>query len=375
MLLTKEVEIKIRPQTLKHYESLGYKIPMKRATNNTYAKYKKEFVYDFNKPIIVKVEDLLPQSNVKVDVLCDYCREETFSIVYSRYNDEARCVAKHACKNCWQKKQEEVTTIKYGVPYVLELESVQRKCKETLQKNYDVSIPLQSKKIKEKQVQTVHNTYGVENISQLKEVKEQKARTTFEHFGVDVPSRSEEIKRKMSETCERRYGYSNPAKSPQVREKISETLYTNSSQRTSKQQLYIFNLYKLTNSTAQLNFPIVYYNGDICFPEEKIVVEYDGGFHDGQVKMGKLTQKEFDQKELTRDKVIKSEGYKIVRIKSDTDYLPQDVVLFQMLNEAKYYFATTNHTWATYDIDKSMLYNAIHKQGIPYNFGSLRKIS
>ena len=82
-----------------------------------------------------------------------------------------------------------------------------------------------------------------------------------------------------------------------------------------------------------------------------------------------------DQKELIRDKVIKSEGYKIVRIKSDTDYLPQDVVLFQMLNEAKYYFATTNHTWQTYDIDKSMLFNAMHKQGIPYNFGSLRKIS
>ena len=42
-ILTKEVEIKVNSKTVKYYKSLGYEIPMKKASKSTYKKYKKEF--------------------------------------------------------------------------------------------------------------------------------------------------------------------------------------------------------------------------------------------------------------------------------------------------------------------------------------------
>ena len=110
------------------------------------------------------------------------------------------------------------------------------------------------------------------------------------------------------------------------------------------------------------------------FTKWKIDIEYDGGFHNGQVKLGRLTQEEFDQKEIIRNNIIKREGYKIMRIVSRKDLLPSDSTLLQMLSEAKEYFSKTNHHWCTYDIDQSLLFSAEHKDGIYYDFCELRTI-
>ena len=45
-----------------------------------------------------------------------------------------------------------------------------------------------------------------------------------------------------------------------------------------------------------------------------------------------------------------------------------------MLDQAKEYFSTTNHTWIEYDIDTSTMRNAEHKDGVYYEYGKLRKI-
>ena len=124
-----------------------------------------------------------------------------------------------------------------------------------------------------------------------------------------------------------------------------------------------------------MNFPISRFSADICFVNEKLDIEVDFGGHNLSVKLGQLTQEEFDRKELIRDKVIKSKGYKIIRIKSKSDLLPSDSILLQMLNDARNYFSTTQHSWCIFDIDKSLLFNAENKNGIPYNYGSLRTIT
>lgn len=194
--------------------------------------------------------------------------------------------------------------------------------------------------------------------------------TCVANYGVEAPAKSEEIRKRMRETSLRKYGYSNPMQSLNVQSKVNETLCKNGTQKTSKQQLYLHSLYG-----GELNFFIKYYATDICFPEEKIVLEYDGGFHDGRVKLGRLTQEEFDQKELVRDKIIKLEGYRIIRIKSDSDLLPSDPILLQMLNDARNYFSLyPQHSWIEYNIDTSTVHNAENKQGISYNYGELRII-
>ena len=60
-ILTKEVEVRPTGKMIKYYKDLGYN-----------AKY--------NKPLIVKVKDLPRSSFVRVDVLCDYCKQEILQI-------------------------------------------------------------------------------------------------------------------------------------------------------------------------------------------------------------------------------------------------------------------------------------------------------
>ena len=307
MILSKEVEVRLNAFNVEYYKSLGYEIPMKRATTSSYKKYKKFLVYDFNQTLKVKIEDLPKGSNVRVEVLCDWCQKNKALIQYGTYNKSINISGNYACKECGAEKRNQI----------------------------------------------VYEKYGVDNVAQI-----------------------DEVKRRMKTTSKERYGYDNPAKSPKVKEKISQTLYANSSQRTSRQQTYLFNLYKSTDSTTELNYPISHFNADICLSNEKIDIEYDGGFHNGTVQTGRLTQEEFDHKELIRDKIIKSEGYKIIRIKSNSDKLPSDHILLQMLSEAKQYFSETAHSWMTFDIDNSRMINAENKDanGIPYSFGELRKI-
>ena len=88
-------------------------------------------------------------------------------------------------------------------------------------------------------------------------------------------------------------GYYYASQSPEVKEKINKTLCQYSNQKTSRQQLYLHSLYG-----GELNYPIKYYSADICFPEEKFEIEVDCGGHDLNVKTGRMTQEEFDKREI-----------------------------------------------------------------------------
>lgn len=64
-----------------------------------------------------------------------------------------------------------------------------------------------------------------------------------------------------------------------------------------------------------------------------------------------------------------------MRIISEKDLLPSDQILFQMLSEARSYFSTyPNHSWIEFNISTSTVRNAENKDGIPYDFGTLRTI-
>lgn len=300
-ILTKEVEVKVNSYTIKHYESLGYTIPLRKASKSSFQHTGKEFVYDLNNIFTVKVGDLPKRSNVKIDVICDVCGEVVHGITYEHYCESMDTFGEYACKKCKTKHY-----------------------KESCLRNY-----------------------GVDNSTKSKKVYEQ-----------------------MIQTSLQRYGTIHPMQSSKIKEKAVKTLYKNSSQKTSKQQHYICNLYK-----GILNFPLKYYNLDICFPEEKLCIEYDGGGHNLAVVTGKITKEEFNQKEIIRNAIIKREGYKQMRIISSTDKLPLDSTLFQMLSYTKEYFSKyPEHSWIEYNIDSSSIRSAEHKDGIFFNYGDLRTI-
>ena len=331
---------------------------------------------------------------------------------------------------------------RYGVKNPAQTKEIQDKIKKTNLEKYGVENVFLNDKIKEKASNTIREKYGVENVLLNREIKEKRDKTLLERcgtlyplqkeeymtklkqtnmekYGVEFASQADEIKQKMRETFLKKYGVNNPAKSQMIQDKIKktnlerygvesilslpnfhenarkidmerygvyhhlqnpnilakqkETFFKNGTCPTSKQQLYLHSLYG-----GELNYPISYYSADICFPDEKLNIEIDLGGHNLSVKLGSLTQAEFDQKEIIRNNVIKREGYKQMRIISSKDLLPSDEILLQLLSHAKQYFSKyPNHSWINFDIDNSRIINVESKDsnGVFFDYGKLRRIT
>lgn len=369
MLLDQYVEVKINSYTVKYYESLGYVIPHKEANESTKKRYKKDFVYDLNAKIRVKIDDLPKNSNVKVRNLCDMCKKEITLIRYVDYNRSIDRNGNCVCRKCAYIRNEQNMVAKYGESY-LKTDEFKDKSRKTMIAKYGCSNPLQNKEIMEKVRKTNLQKYGCINVGQYHEIREKVKATNIERYGYDNPLQNENVKRKMIHTNLNRYGVPWTMQCPEVREKSNKTFCKNGTQKTSSQQLYLHSLYG-----GEINYPISYYAIDICFPDDKLCIEYDGGGHRLRVDLGLITDEEFDRKEIIRNSIIKREGYKQMRIISTTDKLPSDEILLQLLSYAKEYFSSyPEHSWIEFNIDSSSIRNAEQKDGIFFNYGELRKI-
>ena len=134
-ILTKEVEVKVNGKTIKYYENLGYEIPTKPASHNGRS-VKKEFVYDFSKTFKVKVDDLQPNSDIKIDVLCDYCHKEVLTMKRDQYTRSTKEINKIACKRCSPLKVKEVSMLRYGVDNYAKTQECKEKMKFYLEGNF-----------------------------------------------------------------------------------------------------------------------------------------------------------------------------------------------------------------------------------------------
>ena len=92
-----------------------------------------------------------------------------------------------------------------------------------------------------------------------------------------------------------------------VKEKIAVAFYEKGSQKTSSQQLEIYNILKENNYKVELNYPVSNVTLDVAIfiGEIKIDLEYDGWYwHQNS------------QKDRKRDEFLKSKGWKVLRIRS-----------------------------------------------------------
>ena len=350
MLLTESVKMKPVGRIITYLRNLGYD-----------AKSRQE--------IDVKIEDLQPNSNCKVDVLCDYCKEYISHTSYENYNHSRKVVEKDACKNCIDKKREDILLKKYGVSNAINIPGAKDNRIQTNIDKYGIDSHTKSEQVKEKIRNTNFKRYGYYCVSQVPEIKKKMKQTNMDKYGYENVMQSPAIIEKNKQTCLDRYGCTCSLQHPEIREKASQSFYFHGTKQTSKQQELLYYLYG-----GELNYPIKYYSGDIVLLDEKIDIEYNGGGHNLQVKIGQITQDEFDQREIIRNNIIKREGYKLITIISSKDHLPSDEILLQMLEQAKEYFNTTNHTWVEYNIDTSLMRNAEHKEGVFFDYGKLRRL-
>ena len=271
------------------------------------------------------------------------------------------------------KKTKDMMIKKYNVDHYSQTQEYKEKWNKTCEDRYGDDY---RKQFADQAFKTFREKTGYDYPSQSPAVREKIIESYMANYNVCNPQLSLEIRERTEKTCIERYGYSSPLQSEEVKEKIANSSYRNGTVPMSRQQLYLFNLYKTTSDFVELNYPISHFNADICFVKEAIDIELDCGGHNLSVKTGQLTEEQFNQKELIRDKIIKREGYNVIRIKSNSDKLPNDNVLLRMLFEAKKYFSNyPNHSWIEYDIDNSIVLNAEHIGGILYDYGTLRRIN
>jgi len=303
MLLTKEVEVKLSGSNIKYYEDLGYEIPRVLGYGN-------KLVVKNGAAITVSIDDLQLTSGVKVYVLCDICKEHVSYIRYHDYNrqkhDDIYC-----CNACSRIYQQKTCMEKYGVKSTLQMPKTRERLKQVCLERYGVEYPSQAQEIKDKQRQTFLEHYNVENPFQSPEIKEKMYQTWIEKYGVDRPTKSPEIQEKQKATCLAHYGVEYPSQAPSVQEKIRLSLQQNGTVRTSSQQIAIYEMLKayygddnvkINQACGRCSMDVV-----VFFENTPINVEYDGWYWHQNA-----------QRDRARDEFIKTQGYKILRIKSRT---------------------------------------------------------
>ena len=320
-LITKEVQVRIYPKTIQHYIDLGYEIPMRESRGST--KRHKEYVYDTNNYMTVQAKDLSRGSHIPIECTCDECGQPNTITFEGYYQNTQKNDGQYICLQCSQSKKIDTMIQTFG----------------SLEEAYQ-----HGNKVRE---QTFLRKYGGTNAMYVPELKQRQLDAIYD-------------------TC----GYYNVGQNPEIKEKIRTSLYENTTAPTSKQQRYLCDLYH-----GELNYPIKYYSGDIVLVNDMINIEYSGGGHWKSIIVGAETEESFKQKEIKRFYVVKNEGYKQIEIISRKDWLPNDDILLQMLQDAKLYFKNfPNHSWITFDIDEGIVRNAEHKDGVVFNYGQLRKI-
>lgn len=161
--------------------------------------------------------------------------------------------------------------------------------------------------------------YGVEYSMLLPDFKEKVKETSMQKYGVEHYRKSDVVKQKQKETVMRKYGVYSVSQLPQNREKSRELFHKNGLINASSAQKHICDLVK-----GQLNYRFHGFYLDILF-EDWLDIEYDGSGHNLRVKMGKMSQEDFDKKERKRLAAIHFNGLKTIIIKgNDQDLLPPD---------------------------------------------------
>lgn len=355
MLLTKTVKIKWYSRTKSHYTNKGYKFTK---------------MGDYFE---VNVNDLTEGSHADVQVLCDYCKETVITKEYRIYlrDNKNGIINNDCCENCKGLKIIESNQKTYGVNGVMQLDEVKEKAERTCEENYGVKSPLQNKEILQKVKNTNLERYSVENVSSVDKFKEKREQTNLKRWGYKSSLLNPEIIKKFTSTNLNRYGVKYPMQNKEILKKCIDnsmkTLDKNGKIKCSTQQIYLSNLLN-----GKINYLFSNCFLDIVIPNKMVYIEYDGGGHDLSVKLGKLTQEEFNYKEIKRGTFLEKNGWKLIRIISSKDLLPSDEKIIEMIDYAKEYLST-GHNWIKFDIDNQLIKCSQFEES--YDYGKLRRIT
>lgn len=314
------IEVKWVPLSKDWFENKGY----------IFTRYRDSFY--------VKAEDLPLSSHKVVKVKCDYCGDiiNKEFVSYLKKKDGSL----DSCNKCKKFKIKETIQDVYGCDAFFQTDVFKEKSRETCLEKYGFEKASQSEEVKEKTVKTNMKKYGVISAMQTLETKEKLKQSWLEKYGVENVFQSEEIKEKIKQSNLKLYGVENPMQSPDIVAKTRETLYKNGTVPTSSTEKIICNLLHTIYGEENCidNFTIDKLNLDclLLFDGNKIDVEYDG-WH---------WHKDKQEKDMKRNYWLISQGYKVLRIRSNYELPTKEQII-----EGVDYLVKGNHHLCYIDLD------------------------
>jgi uncharacterized protein CbrC (UPF0167 family) len=268
MIKTKFVDVKMVGKNIVHYRSLGYIVRM----------------FDI---IEVPIEHLTEGSHIKIEVGCDYCGKIINKTYKGLLNERKNSVInKDCCSEC--------------IPI---------KCAESNMKLYGVENPMQRLDVRNKLKNTFIELYGVEFISKSPEIKEKVKNTNLSRYGVSCYFKTDECNEKIKiindekrKNYFKNFGYYHPLEQPNIKKKMGKRKLSS----VSFQQNNVYEMLKDKYENIYINFPFssIFLDVVIFFENIKLDIEYDGQYWHNE------------NKDRRRDEYLKSNGWKILRIKS-----------------------------------------------------------
>lgn len=339
------VEISWMPATKEWLESKGY----------VFTKYRDK--------IKIKVEDLQPNSHIKVVCQCDYCGEEFITpyCLYRRNISTGKC----CCNNCRKLKYKDNCIKKYGVENIFQLEEIKEKSRLTSLQKYGTERPCQSQEIKNKIETTNMNKYGYKVALQNPEIQFKSKQTCLYKFGVENVFQSKEIQERIKETNRQKYGEGNIAHTPEIAEKIKrnniekygvpytcqvpsviakirQSLYQNGTVPSSNPEILVCdlleNIYGVGNCFRGYPLDNISMDCMLDLSGNKIDIEYDGWYwHQNR-----------QEKDKRRNYFLIRRGYKVLRIKGNKN---DDIPTREQIIKAIDYLVKDNHCYVEIDMN------------------------
>nr|DAQ37014.1 MAG TPA: endonuclease-like protein [Caudoviricetes sp.] len=324
--------------------------------------------YNFTKMgdvVYIKVKHLSSGTTAKVTVVCDYCNQE-YQTTFHTYTKGHKHILKDACKKCANLKSMEAFKVLHGVTNPLQVPEINKKQKETCLMKYGVEFALQNPDLLKKKDHTCEIRYGNKVPLLIDKFKKKKERTCMEKYGVDHSTKHPSVRRKMEETCFLRYGCKHPMKLDVFKEKLKQsfndrygvdyclqvpefakrarvqimkTLTQNGNVPTSSQQIEVYNLVKNMYGEHHVilnkSLPPFFLDIELQYKDVKIDIEYDGTYWHQDV-----------QKDRRRDEVVKSYGYKVLRIRGS-----HSIPTKEQIQTSIEYLVNENHCFSIIKLD------------------------
>jgi hypothetical protein len=226
MILINEIEVIGNGRNMNYYKDKGYKIT-------------------YNEKILIKVEDLMLTSSVRIECLCDICKSINI-IKYYSYITNIERNGYYRCNNCAKliridkiiklhndrdkslhivNKSKETSINRYGIYSYAKTDESKIKSIKTNMEKYGFNTSSKSQIVKDKMYQTNLLKYNQKYTFNVPEIKTKIKKTINDKYGVDNVFSNQLIKDKIKDTLIKTYGVDNPMKDSNIFYKAQKNSY------------------------------------------------------------------------------------------------------------------------------------------------------